>query len=97
MSTPSPAVMMWTSDEHGMNGPGPAASGRELLLGGGLTGGFGGLCLQLYTNGILLPFSLFDWTVIAPFLPSGYPYPISGKPLFSVWVCRLLIMTGVFL
>jgi len=50
---------------------------------GGLTGCMTGLILQAYTNGITLPFSL-QGTLIDPFLPSGYPYITSGKPVFSV-------------
>ncbi|MGE0710869.1 MAG: DUF3341 domain-containing protein [Planctomycetota bacterium] len=50
---------------------------------GGLTGCLAGLFLQLYTNGIELPFSL-QGNLLDPFLPSGYPYVTSGKPVFSV-------------
>ncbi|MBL4850624.1 MAG: DUF3341 domain-containing protein [Planctomycetes bacterium] len=50
---------------------------------GGLTGVMAGLGLQLYTNGIELPFSL-SHTLLDPFMPSGYPYVVSGKPVFSV-------------
>lgn len=50
---------------------------------GGVTGCTVGLILQLYTNGIELPFSLGS-TLVDPFLPSGYPYVVSGKPVFSV-------------
>ena len=50
---------------------------------GGLTGCMVGIGLQLYTNGVELPFSVAD-TLIDPFLPSGYPYVVSGKPVFSV-------------
>ncbi len=55
-----------------------------IVLGGGLTGCTIGLILQLYTNGILLPFSLGDVALLDPFLPSGYPFVVSGKPVFSV-------------
>ena len=40
--------------------------------------------LQLYTNGIQLPFSLGEITMLDPFVPSGYPFVTSGKPIFSV-------------
>ena len=49
---------------------------------GGLTGCMVGLGLQLYTNGVELPLSLSN-TLVDPFLPSGYPYVVSGKPVFS--------------
>ena len=57
-----------------------------LVFGGGLTGAMVGLGLQLYTNGIELPFSVSSTlgSVVDPFLPSGYPYVVSGKPVFSV-------------
>lgn len=61
-----------------------------LVLGGGLTGGLIGLGLQLYTNGIVLPFTLYQADnalvseLASPFLPSGYDYVVSGKPIFSV-------------
>ncbi|MDC3379121.1 DUF3341 domain-containing protein, partial [Planctomycetota bacterium] len=59
-----------------------------IVLGGGLSGGLGGLFLQLYTNGVVLPFSTqnvpyIGW-LLDPFLPSGYDYVVSGKPVFSV-------------
>jgi hypothetical protein len=50
---------------------------------GGLTGCMAGLVLQFYTNGIELPFSL-QGTPLDPFLPSGYKFITSGKPIFSV-------------
>lgn len=61
-----------------------------IVFGAGATGTLGGLILQLYTNGIELPFSMLQSTtglvseVLSPFLPSGYPYVVSGKPVFSV-------------
>lgn len=61
-----------------------------LVFGGGLTGATIGLLLQLYTNGVVLPFSLYQAgstlisDVISPFVPSGYPYVVSGKPIYSV-------------
>ena len=61
-----------------------------LAFGGGLTGATAGLILQVYTNGIELPFSLLqqdNWLIseiLSPFLPSGYPYITSGKPIFSI-------------
>ena len=61
-----------------------------LAFGGGLTGCLAGLCLQVYTNGIELPFSLIqqdNWIIseiLSPFLPSGYAYVTSGKPIFSI-------------
>ncbi len=50
---------------------------------GGVTGCAAGLILQFYTNGIELPFSL-QGTPLDPFLPSGYKFVTSGKPIFSV-------------
>jgi len=55
-----------------------------IVLVGGLTGCAAGLFLQLYTNGIQLPFSLSDNPILDPFVPSGYPFVTSGKPIFSV-------------
>jgi hypothetical protein len=61
-----------------------------LVFGGGVTGALAGLVLQLYTNGIELPFSLLQHTngfvseLLSPFVPSGYAYVTSGKPIFSV-------------
>lgn len=61
-----------------------------IVLGGGLTGCTVGLILQAYTNGIELPVSLMQAEngvireLLAPFLPSGYPYVVSGKPIFSI-------------
>jgi hypothetical protein len=53
---------------------------------GGLTGCLAGLGLQLYTNGIELPFSVTGvlGALVDPFLPSGYGFVVSGKPVFSV-------------
>ncbi|MEZ6189324.1 MAG: DUF3341 domain-containing protein, partial [Planctomycetota bacterium] len=56
---------------------------------GGLTGCTVGFVLQTYTNGPELPFSLLQSDnlliseVLAPFLPSGYPFITSGKPIVS--------------
>ncbi len=61
-----------------------------IVFGGGLTGCLSGLLLQLYTNGVLLPFSLYQSSnpllseILNPFVPSGYDYIVSGKPVFSV-------------
>lgn len=61
-----------------------------ISFGGGLTGCLLGLALTCYANGVELPFSLlqsdhaFLSEIVAPFLPSGYPYVISGKPTFSI-------------
>jgi len=55
-----------------------------IVLGGGLTGCLLGLIMQSYTNGIVLPFSLADNPILDPFLPSGYPFVVSGKPIHSV-------------
>ncbi len=61
-----------------------------LVLGGGLTGCTAGLILQAYTNGVELPFSIYQSTsgfvseVLSPFLPSGYAYVTSGKPVYSI-------------
>lgn len=58
-----------------------------ISFGGGITGCTLGLILTSYTNGWALPFSLLQSDsvlvrdVIAPFLPSGYPYVVSGKPI----------------
>ncbi|RMG08743.1 MAG: DUF3341 domain-containing protein [Planctomycetota bacterium] len=54
-----------------------------IVFGGGLTGCLVGLFLQLYTNGVVLPFSLQE-TLADPFVVSGYPFVTSGKPIFSV-------------
>ncbi|MCA8922412.1 MAG: DUF3341 domain-containing protein [Planctomycetes bacterium] len=56
---------------------------------GGLTGCTVGFILQTYTNGPELPFSVYQSgnflisEVLAPFLPSGYPFVTSGKPIVS--------------
>lgn len=61
-----------------------------IVFGGGLTGCLVGLVLQLYTNGVVLPFSIYQVgspvvsEVLSPFIPSGYPYVVSGKPIYSV-------------
>lgn len=61
-----------------------------IVFGGGLTGCLAGAILQLYTNGVVLPFSLYQAgsglisEVLSPFVPSGYPYVVSGKPIYSV-------------
>jgi hypothetical protein len=61
-----------------------------IVFGGGLTGCLAGLILQVYTNGPAFPASLIqqdNWIIselISPFLPSGYPYVVSGKPIFSI-------------
>jgi len=60
-----------------------------LAFGGGLTGCLVGFLLQTYTNGPELPFSLYQSgnvlisEIIAPFVPSGYPFITSGKPIIS--------------
>ena len=60
-----------------------------IVLGGGLTGCMTGVILQLYANGVELPFSLLQSsstvikTFLSPFLPSGYPFVVSGKSIFS--------------
>ena len=60
-----------------------------LAFGGGLTGCMVGFLLQTYTNGPELPFSLYQSgnmlisEIIAPFVPSGYPFVTSGKPIIS--------------
>ena len=60
-----------------------------IVFGGGLTGLLTGIFLQHYANGIVLPFTLYQSDhvvlseVIAPFLPSGYDYVVSGKPIFN--------------
>lgn len=61
-----------------------------LVLGGGLTGCAAGMILQLYTNGVVLPFSVYQASselvseLLSPFLPSGYAFVTSGKPIYSV-------------
>lgn len=61
-----------------------------IVLGGGLTGFTAGIILQLYTNGVILPFSVYQSSnpiiadLLSPFVPSGYDYITSGKPIFSV-------------
>lgn len=61
-----------------------------LVFGGGLTGAAAGLILQLYTNGVVLPFSMLQSPsglvseILSPFVPSGYDYVVSGKPIYSV-------------
>lgn len=61
-----------------------------IIFGGGLTGCLTGLILQLYGNGVILPFSLYQASspvlseLVNPFLPSGYDYIVSGKPIYSV-------------
>jgi hypothetical protein len=58
-----------------------------ISFGGGITGCLAGLILTSYTNGVVLPFSLLQSEsvllrdVISPFLPSGYDYVVSGKPI----------------
>lgn len=61
-----------------------------ISFGGGLTGFLLACFLTCYTNGVELPFSLmqsdsvFLRDIVSPFLPSGYPYVVSGKPVFSI-------------
>lgn len=58
-----------------------------ISFGGGITGCTLGLVLTSYTNGWALPFSLMQSDnviirdLLSPFLPSGYPYVVSGKPI----------------
>ena len=49
-----------------------------IVLGGGLTGFVTALAMQFWMNGSELAADVVDWPA------SGYPYKISGKPLFSL-------------
>jgi hypothetical protein len=78
-----------------------------IVLGGAITGGLLGLFLQCYTNGDVVPFSFYQSKsgvvseLLAPFFPSGYPYVVSGKPIYSVpanipIVFELTVLLGAF-
>jgi hypothetical protein len=78
-----------------------------IVLGGALTGLCAGIFLQHYANGIVLPFSAYQSEsfvlseVIAPFIPSGYDYVVSGKPVFSTpafipVIFELTVLLGAF-
>ena len=100
MRSPLPLLGLATAVLCGCQPPPPAPEGldeasrfvlREFYsddatVSAGLTGLMTGLGLQFYTNGIELPFSLVQSpaALLDPFMPSGYAYVTSGKPIFSV-------------